>query len=86
MFTVNLEKAEVTIDMKPEIPIEDLQDVLKKEGDSYTIYKAGQRPGIQKQKPQPNSKGTGTFYCPMHCEGDKTYDKAGNCPVCGNGF
>ncbi len=23
------------------------------------------------------------FYCPMHCEGDKTYDKAGDCPVCG---
>lgn len=22
------------------------------------------------------------FYCPMHCEGDKTYDEAGSCPVC----
>ncbi|SEA62907.1 Cu2+-exporting ATPase [Arachidicoccus rhizosphaerae] len=27
--------------------------------------------------------GHGTYYCPMHCEGDKTYDKPGNCPVCG---
>jgi Cu2+-exporting ATPase len=26
---------------------------------------------------------TGKFYCPMHCEGDKVYDKPGNCPVCG---
>ncbi|MEO7976022.1 heavy metal translocating P-type ATPase [Flavobacterium sp.] len=26
---------------------------------------------------------TGIFYCPMHCEGDKTYDKPGDCPVCG---
>jgi Cu2+-exporting ATPase len=26
---------------------------------------------------------TGTFYCPMHCEGEKEYDKAGDCPVCG---
>jgi len=25
----------------------------------------------------------GTYYCPMHCEGDKTYDKPGSCPVCG---
>ncbi|TCC94589.1 copper-translocating P-type ATPase [Pedobacter frigiditerrae] len=25
----------------------------------------------------------GKFYCPMHCEGDKVYDKAGSCPVCG---
>lgn len=23
------------------------------------------------------------FYCPMHCEGEKTYDKPGHCPVCG---
>ena len=25
----------------------------------------------------------GKFYCPMFCEGDKVYDKAGDCPVCG---
>lgn len=25
----------------------------------------------------------GKYYCPMHCEGDKTYSHAGNCPVCG---
>ena len=23
------------------------------------------------------------YYCPMHCEGDKTYKKPGDCPVCG---
>lgn len=22
------------------------------------------------------------YYCPMHCEGDKTYEKPGDCPVC----
>ena len=25
----------------------------------------------------------GKYYCPMHCEGDKVYDKAGDCPICG---
>ena len=25
----------------------------------------------------------GKYYCPMHCEGDKIYDKPGSCPVCG---
>ncbi|WP_343707500.1 heavy metal translocating P-type ATPase [Flavobacterium sp.] len=25
----------------------------------------------------------GVYYCPMHCEGDKTYNKPGDCPVCG---
>ncbi|MGL2986389.1 heavy metal translocating P-type ATPase [Flavobacterium sp. RSSA_27] len=29
-----------------------------------------------------NSK-AGKYYCPMHCEGEKVYDKAGDCPVCG---
>ncbi|TCK85715.1 copper-transporting P-type ATPase [Albibacterium bauzanense] len=26
---------------------------------------------------------SGIYYCPMHCEGEKTYDQPGNCPVCG---
>ena len=25
---------------------------------------------------------TAAYQCPMKCEGDKTYDKPGNCPVC----
>jgi len=29
------------------------------------------------------TNGNGKFYCPMHCEGDKLYDKPGSCPVCG---
>ncbi len=24
----------------------------------------------------------GKYFCPMKCEGDKVYDKPGNCPVC----
>ena len=31
-----------------------------------------------------NSQIADTVYlCPMKCEGDKTYSKAGKCPVCG---
>jgi heavy metal translocating P-type ATPase len=29
------------------------------------------------------SNSEGKYYCPMHCEGDKTYDKQGDCPECG---
>jgi Cu2+-exporting ATPase len=29
------------------------------------------------------TKSKGKYYCPMRCEGDKTYDKPGDCPVCG---
>ena len=34
-------------------------------------------------KHRPHSEGGGKYYCLMHCEGDKTYDKPGDCPVCG---
>ena len=27
--------------------------------------------------------GSEKYYCPMRCEGDKTYNEPGNCPVCG---
>jgi len=30
-----------------------------------------------------SQKGKGVFYCSMGCEGDKTYDESGSCPVCG---
>ena len=26
---------------------------------------------------------TTEYYCPMKCEGEKTYQKEGSCPVCG---
>lgn len=31
----------------------------------------------------PPKSALGAFVCPMHCEGEKTYDQAGDCPVCG---
>lgn len=34
-------------------------------------------------KETPKVDGNGTYYCPMHCEEEKTYDKPGDCPVCG---
>jgi Cu+-exporting ATPase len=30
-----------------------------------------------------NHNTAGVYYCPMHCEGYKTYTKPGDCPVCG---
>ncbi|MGJ1262706.1 copper-transporting P-type ATPase [Sphingobacterium spiritivorum] len=37
----------------------------------------------QTKSPKPRTNKAGKYYCPMHCEGDKVYDHAGNCPVCG---
>ena len=82
---VNLEKAEATIEMEKHIPIEKLQEVLKNDGGRYSIHQNGEHQHEHQRKKEDTSqgKGTGTFYCPMHCEGDKTYDKPGDCPVCG---
>ena len=33
--------------------------------------------------PTSGASATGKYHCPMHCESDKVYDEAGNCPVCG---
>ncbi|WOD44165.1 heavy metal translocating P-type ATPase [Hwangdonia lutea] len=81
--TVNLEKAEATIEMASHIPIETFQKALKNDSDTYSIHKHGEKPKHETKAEKPKGKGTGTFYCPMHCEGDKTYDQAGDCPVCG---
>ncbi|MFD1062021.1 heavy metal translocating P-type ATPase [Winogradskyella litorisediminis] len=82
---VDLDKSEATIEMESHIPIETFQEALKKDGDRYSIHKQGEQHqhSKDKKKEQPKGKGKGTFYCPMHCEGDKTYDKPGDCPVCG---
>lgn len=29
-----------------------------------------------------NEEVKNTYQCPMKCEGEKTYDQPGNCPVC----
>lgn len=83
--TVNLEKAEATIEMEEHIPIEIFQKALKKDGGRYSIHKQGEhhQHSEDKKEKQIKGKGTGTFYCPMHCEGEKTYNQAGDCPVCG---
>lgn len=83
--SVDLENANATIEMKTHIPIEKFQEALKKDGGNYSIHNMGEHhhDSGAKVKEKPKGKGTGTFYCPMHCEGDKTYDKPGDCPVCG---
>jgi len=82
---VNLEKAQATIEMESHISIDKFQQALKADGGRYSIHKNGEHHHINDKKKveKPKGKGTGTFYCPMHCEGDKTYDKPGDCPVCG---
>ena len=81
---VNLEKAEAEIEMVSHVKLRAFQKALEEDGGGYQIGKQGKAPKPKTQKmADPNKEGTGVFYCPMHCEGDKTYHNPGDCPVCG---
>lgn len=84
--TVDLEKAEAIVEMESHIPLEKLRENVKNAG--YDISAPGDTGYAikfkqEREKSKSAAKGSGIYYCPMHCEGDKTYDKPGNCPVCG---
>ncbi|RNC85321.1 MAG: cadmium-translocating P-type ATPase [Balneola sp.] len=79
---VDLEKAEATIYMDTHVDVTVFQEVLSESGGHYTIHSHGAK--VKKPpSPKKNGKPTGKYYCPMQCEGDKTYDQPGACPVCG---
>jgi Cu+-exporting ATPase len=86
--SVDLLKAEAVIEMESHIPVEKFQEALKNEGGNYSISLPGDVAFAnnfkeEKLKLKSASKGSGVYYCPMHCEGEKTYDKPRDCPVCG---
>ncbi len=79
---IDLKSTEAVIEMDTHVPFKKLEDVLQGDGGHYSIH---QSPIEKKSFPpvDPNSNQSGVYYCPMHCEGDKTYDKSGDCPICG---
>ncbi len=81
---VDLEKAEASIEMEAHIPLDVFQQALANDGGRYSIDLPGMESATEETEVKlPEGNRTGTFYCPMQCEGEKTYDKAGDCPVCG---
>ena len=80
--SVDLEKAEATLEMDSELTLATLQNAMKEDGGHYSIHELG---GQHHKEVKPNKveNGNGTFYCPMHCEEGKTYTEPGDCPVCG---
>ncbi len=82
---VSLEEETAEIQMSEHVELETLQEALNQLSGNYSIQLPGdhshhEHPKKEKKKEQ---NGNGVFYCPMHCEGDKTYDEPGDCPVCG---
>jgi Cu2+-exporting ATPase len=84
---VSLEPPKATLHMSRHIPIEALQAKLAAAG-NYTISTENTHYHTHKtahhsHQSAAQQQGNGKYYCPMHCEGDKVYNKPGNCPVCG---
>ena len=86
---VDLASATARIESTAEVPLQTLQKAL--EGTHYSLAEEGERDDEahrHKPTPPPSIKPTDphakvVYYCPMRCEGDKTYDHPGACPVCG---
>jgi len=81
-----------TITMDKHIDINDLQKVLNGKY-QISIPNSNTEKKIEKKeccsthnhskKINVSVNNQGKYYCPMHCEGEKVYDKAGDCPICG---
>ena len=66
---------------------------ISMESAADTISEASNEPSVKsccssnKSQEKPtvisSDNAPGKYYCPMHCEGEKVYDKPGDCPVCG---
>lgn len=81
--SVDLTSHEAVIEMDEHIPLARFQEALKEGGGNYEIMLPEDKKKIPSKKKKVKDKGPGVYYCPMHCEGDKTYDRPGDCPVCG---
>ena len=80
---VDLQQGTAVIEMQEHLPLERFQEALKGIGGHYSIHLPGEEPQRHRESGPPKGQGTGTFYCPMQCEGEKTYAQPGDCPVCG---
>lgn len=85
---VTLNPPMATITMQQHITTDVLQMALSKAGnymieDAHSSKMNAHHEMKAAEVVTSTANGTGKFYCPMHCEGEKMYDKAGDCPVCG---
>ncbi|MBW4970898.1 heavy metal translocating P-type ATPase [Croceibacter atlanticus] len=84
--SINLEKGTANIEMEKHLPLKTFQKALKEDGGSYSIHlekKEASAGNEETTSAKTSNNGNGVYYCPMHCEGDKTYENPGDCPVCG---
>ncbi len=83
---ISKDTSTATIKMSRHISASALQAALGGKESRYQIFEPGTKPfhgDNQSQQERHIHHPGAQYYCPMHCEGDKIYDKPGSCPVCG---
>ena len=80
--SVDLGKAEAILEMDKHVSLKSLQIAMQADNAHYSIQELGSN-HHKEVKSKKVENGNGVFYCPMHCEDDKTYSEPGDCPVCG---
>ena len=81
--TVDFSSKKASVKTHNKVSLDTLQQALA--GTHYSLSLTADAPTTSATATKSTHKppqGT-VFYCPMHCEGNKTYDHPGNCPVCG---
>ncbi len=79
---VTLDPPLLTIESEKAIPAGQLQEVLSKLG-NYQIVELKNPAQAEHEIEEPTLTASSKFHCPMDCEGEKTYDQPGRCPICG---
>lgn len=82
---INLDSKIATIEMKQHVSTESMQEALSKVG-KYTIemsHHSSKKDAHAHEAITLGKDAVGKYHCPMHCEGEKVYEKPGDCPVCG---
>ena len=89
--TVSLDPPIATITSEKPVSIFKLQKTLYSAGNYIISESDSSHANSIYSTPLPSEMNTvvlpanasGKYYCPMFCEGEKVYDQAGDCPVCG---
>ena len=79
---VDLKNASASVQSHQPIPIEAFNAALGGPSGHYSVRLPGTPAPTPKHKSRPVGK-VEAYYCPMQCEGNKTYPEPRDCPVCG---
>lgn len=81
---IDLKSSTAMILMDKHIETKDLQSQMDESGLHYSISHGSEKSKEEERvKKKSINNGSGEYYCPMHCEGEKNYAQPGDCPVCG---